>query len=239
MIYIHYGTDEYKDDLFTPVTNVPIDNILESQKPRGGLWGSRKNDDMGWADWCRNEGYRINHLEHSFLFVMNDGARIRSVNTLEDITTLSLRMAWKPKDLSWADQLAPGEMPTMEQLEELYRPNPCFIDFEELSKCYDAIEITNYPVVRQAFPLWDCNSILVLNPETVHAQPLFDRLILKAKSGDQHALDTLMTVFEPTLAALSVMGEKYNKDFHKDARERCLETVMNFEVPVNYAFRDE
>lgn len=71
-------------------------------------------------------------------------------------------------DRTWMETLKPGQIPTQEQLSKLYTPNPIFIDFEELVRQdVDAIEIADYGAVHEAFPLWDCNCLLVMNADVI------------------------------------------------------------------------
>ena len=47
MQYIHYGDDNFDINKF-----IPISNRSEATKPFGGFWGSRKNADFSWKEWC-------------------------------------------------------------------------------------------------------------------------------------------------------------------------------------------
>ena len=43
----------------------------------------------------------------------------------------------------------------------------CCLDFEKLSKDYDAIEVIDIGKFYWALYGWDCNSILIMNPDIV------------------------------------------------------------------------
>ena len=84
------------------------------------------------------------------------------------LETIPKTKPWKPKDLSWMETVEPGKIPSEEQLMQLYSPNPCYIDFEELVRNgIDAVELTNCGAFRDSLDIWDCNCILVMNPEII------------------------------------------------------------------------
>lgn len=145
--YIHYGSDKFDKSLFKPIRNREY-----FAKPYGGLWASREGDIEGWKTWCEDEGYHEELLEHSFTFTLKPSANIHVIEETEDIYKLP---RWKESD--W--------------LSPIFYP-----DFEEcIRKGIDAIEIIDiYGVdasgensVYMTLYGWDCNSILILNPDIV------------------------------------------------------------------------
>ena len=58
-------------------------------------------------------------------------------------------------------------MPTESQLHEWFTPNWCYLDYEKLAEGYDVIELHNSILFREAFPTWDCDSIVVMNGEKI------------------------------------------------------------------------
>ena len=159
-MYIHYGSDE-----FIPWTS--IRNLRGFQKPEGGLWASREGDPNGWEAWCQKEGFLLERLQKCFRFTLAEGSRVLTLENEDQLIDLPKQEPWKPKDLSWMEKLEPDQIPTREQLDELYRPNWCVLDFEELRKKYDAIEMINAGAFLHSLNLWDCNSILVMNADVV------------------------------------------------------------------------
>ena len=186
MIYIHFGHSHFIPALFSPIRNrrfafdyrsVPIEHrklvedIQYQPKPEGGLWASRIDDPNGWKAWCRNNHFRIDELDRFFTFSLCQGSRVVTIASQDDLIGLPMQKAWKPKDLTWLNEIKPGEIPTLDQLNELYSKNPCFLDFEKLvSQGIDALEITDWSSVADAFPLWDCNSLLILNSKVIELQ---------------------------------------------------------------------
>ncbi len=139
MEYIHYGDCEFDIAKFQNITNV-----AEFTKPRGGLWGSRVNAEFGWKDWCLENDYQSD-LENSFVFSLDNNAKLLVIERKEQLK----------------------ELPRMESsiVSKLW----VTLDFEKLSKDYDAIEV----LISKDFKLyhelygWDCDSILIMNPNIV------------------------------------------------------------------------
>lgn len=139
-VYIHYG-----DDTFRKMN--PIKNIVWFTKPHGGLWASRVGDPQGWKDWCETEEFRLNALGSYFLFTLKPEARVLELSHEDQLKNLPKLKPYNKNDM-WSE---------------------CILDFEKLAMEYDAVEVTN--IGRLYYPLygWDCNSILVMNPDIVDA----------------------------------------------------------------------
>lgn len=138
-VYIHYGNDQF----FKPT---PIRNNQGWCKPRGGMWASRKDDEFGWINWCRKEEFHLEDLETSFEFTLRDGARVLLLSDPDQLDIL-------PK--------------TDDRYEKGNWSRTCNLDFVALMKDYDAVELTKW--YRFQWPLysWDCNCILIMNPDIV------------------------------------------------------------------------
>ena len=138
--YIHYGHKHFNKDLFEPIKNRAF-----FVKPFGGLWASNVNARFGWKDWCEAEEFCDCDKENSFSFTISDNARILQINSVKDIETLPTHK--DDLSCSWT-----------------------ILDFEQLSKMYDAIEanISNNNELYFALYGWDCDSILVMNPDVIH-----------------------------------------------------------------------
>lgn len=119
----------------------PIKNIDWFTKPSGGLWASRKDDKHGWKEWCEAEEFRLDTFDQFFEFTLKDDARILELN----------------------DKTLFDELPVL----MMYNKMTYYLDFEEISKHYDAIEVTDISGLYWALYGWDCNCILVLNPDVI------------------------------------------------------------------------
>ena len=149
-VYVHYGDDTFHQPN-------PITNRRCFTKPHGGLWASRKDDPHGWKNWCEDEEFRLDMFGCGFYFALKPGAKVLELShedQLKDLPKLNMFALHPCINYSFDDS--------------------CNLDFEALKKEYDAIELTN--IGRLYFPLygWDCNSILVMNPEVVEVLGSFN-----------------------------------------------------------------
>ncbi len=141
MQYIHYGDDDFDINKF-----IPISNRSEATKPFGGFWGSRKNADFSWKEWCTEIDLKSKDLTKKIQFSLSNGAKILVINNIKLLDKLP-------------------------QNEENHIVNKLFVtlDFEKLSKQYDAIEvlISEDERLYELLYGWDCDSILVMNPNVI------------------------------------------------------------------------
>lgn len=151
-VYIHYGAKK-----FNPSRNFPVKNNLAyvSAKPVGGLWASRENASWGWKQWCENNDFGKCNESNSFKFRLKDGCNIFIIHLRKELETLP--------EKDWLLKLCLG--------------NCYYIDFEKcIEMGIDAIELCWYGEeyngqaednMYYALYGWDCDSILVLNPDIV------------------------------------------------------------------------
>lgn len=150
--YIHYGHKNFDRDKF-----MQPQNITMFTKPRGGLWASPVDADFGWAEWCaENNNFRECEEKNSFKFTLKPDAKVLHIYRVSDLNVL----------------------PMQEFGEELRDIAMCCPDFEKIvSDGWDAIELhlseEDHTGVGYLEGLywklygWDCDSILVLNPEVI------------------------------------------------------------------------
>ena len=140
--YIHYGHNKFR-------IPDPIKNLDYFDKPRGGLWASRKDDEFGWKDWCEREEFHLESFNQCFEFTLKNSARILVLDCLDQLDSL-------PQINDANHQFIKGD--TFSE---------CLLDFEKLAQEYDAIELTNIGAFYWALYGWDCNSILIMNPDII------------------------------------------------------------------------
>ena len=139
--FVHYGHKYFDKKLFKPVTNWEIHS-----KPKGGLWASDVTAKYGWKDWCKGEDFRECCTDNSFVFSLTSNARVLIINKVSDLKMLP-RFKTEVFDASiWYS-----------------------LDFEQIAKDYDAMEvnISNDPDLYYKLYGWDCDSIVVMNPDIV------------------------------------------------------------------------
>ena len=137
--YIHYGHKHFDKNLFMNIHNSMF------TKPNGGLWASDIESKYSWKNWCEENNFIECDEDCSFTFQLSEEAKILKINHVEVLKVL-------PKYKSEFD------MPTW-----------IVLDFEKLSHKYDAIEVNISSDDELYYKLygWDCDSILVMNPDVV------------------------------------------------------------------------
>lgn len=143
---IHFGSNHYNPKMIRPIKN------REWCKPSGGLWTSPEDSKYGWKEWCKAEDFRDCNEHNCFKLNLNEEAKVYVINNVQDILKAPL-VKIKYKDM-YSKQ---------------------FIDFELLSKEYDAIWLTEegQRKTRNSEPDlygWDCETVLILNPNCVTEQ---------------------------------------------------------------------
>ena len=136
-IYIHYGDDRFRK--MDPIRNGFL------TKPAGGLWASRINDPGGWISWCLSKEFCLYKLKDGFTFQLTDNAKVLELNDIKQL----------------------DDLPKLYPYNRDERMEECFLDFEEIAKEYDAIELTEEWKFHWALYGWDCNCIVILNPDCV------------------------------------------------------------------------
>lgn len=148
--YIHYGAD-----IFDP-EKVDIHNNPWRNKPENGFWGTPEGSLNNWKEWCLSNKYRTETLGRRIRFRLKEDARVYVVNSEEKENAIPLQQIDEAMILKGINQ---------------YQPIASRIyDFEALKReGYDAVEvdISECPGLLIIMFGWDCDSILILNPEVV------------------------------------------------------------------------
>lgn len=158
--YIHYGSSHF-DPLL--MTNRPKSNITTCiNKPNAGLWASPVNSNWGWKDWCESEQFYKNDFSKYFVFKLKPNAKILTIRSLEDWDMI-LNEVFKDRD----------GYNILENLFLNIDTNERDMIWDYISKFYDAILVImddNYDEMHMSFEFnsWDCDSIVVFNPEVVN-----------------------------------------------------------------------
>ncbi len=148
--YIHYGHKHFNKEKF----NI-VENRLGINKPKGGLWASPVDAKLGWKQWCDDNYFRECDKNNSFAFVLKENANVIHLYSVEDVERLLIK----------------AEKPPFDMFIERFLP-----DFETMkSKGVDAIELhlsedksgDYFDNLYYKLYGWDCDSILILNPDVV------------------------------------------------------------------------
>lgn len=142
-IYIHYGHKKFSKEMYEPIKNMHLLAI-----PNGGLWASRIDAKFGWKDWYINQSYKRIDEDNAFKFKLKDGTKILYIDNIDMLSTLPV-VHYNPSILKYIDN--------------------AFLDFEKLSKEYDAIEVSISKCPDLFFKLyeWYCDTILIMNPNII------------------------------------------------------------------------
>ena len=147
--YIHYGHAEFRPELFRE-----IKNRYEFVKPSGGLWASAVDAPYGWKQWCMDQDFYVHRLQDNFTFELSENSKILHIRSVEDLESL-------PK-----------------QENVVINPPWVSLDFEKLlADGWDAVELHLseenldtlgwFDGLYYALYGWDCDSILIMNPDVV------------------------------------------------------------------------
>lgn len=148
--YRHYGSLKFNIDIFDPIENYPY-----FTKPHGGLWATPVNSDIyGWKSWCQDNDYNVYRLKEWFDFDLDESANVYRIKELKDVLLLeSLECCFisdRIRAIEGSDIFV------------------SFVDFEKLKFLgYDAVELEINPFTYWAMYGWDCDSIVIMNPDII------------------------------------------------------------------------
>ena len=150
-LYIHYGDSAFSKAKFGPVKNRNFKWVKPDYK--SGLWASPINSKWGWKDWCESEEFCTERLNKCFRFWLTNDAKVAHIYSVQDLIDLG----------GYKDDMS-------------RRYDMCYLDFEKIARKYDAIELhlcydgehINQDLYFALYG-WDCDSLLVLNPDVVKA----------------------------------------------------------------------
>lgn len=145
-VYVFCGSDHFDKNMFMPITNNPYPWV----KPLGGMWSSPIDSDNTWADWCLGNGFRLERLDKHFRFVLAEGSKVLRIKSNKDLDEL-YSQGYKRSDF---DRYPHDDM--------------YYLDFEKiLADGYDAIQVTITNETYWSLYGWDCDTLLVLNPDCI------------------------------------------------------------------------
>jgi len=140
--YIHYGSTAFDPEMWHDVKNGG-----SITKPTGGLWASPIDAEFGWREWNAESHFMTCKNENSFVFTLNEKAKVKRLYMLADVDLLPQRNLG-------------------------YATNMVSIDFEKcVEEGIDAIELCTLDNgLYWALYGWDCESILILNKDVIEVK---------------------------------------------------------------------
>ena len=116
-------------------------------KPYGGLWASPLNAKYGWKKFYEDNLISKIGLSNYFLFKLKDEAKVLKITRAEQLHNLPLNNS----------------------ASKIFKDIFIALDFEEIKKEYDAIEVLISEDDQLYWDLygWDCDSLLILNKDII------------------------------------------------------------------------
>lgn len=146
--YIHYGSDHFDRSMFRPIINYPYLWV----KPLGGMWSSPVDSKNTWENWCRKKEFRLEKLDKQFIFILAEGSRVLRISSNKDLDEL----------------YSQGYKRSCIYRHPFLHDDSYYLDFEKiLADDYDAIQVTINSEISTSLYHWDCDTLLVLNPDCV------------------------------------------------------------------------
>ena len=163
--YIHYGHDHFDRNLFKKPTN--YGHLFT--KPDGGLWASRIGCAYGWKDYCHDSYFQL-EMHNSFTFTLSDNANVVYLYDVEDLLDLPFDIEKIRREYPLLKNTIVYDRFIEDATKGVikYKLQKYYIDFEKcIENGVDAIEICD--ITNLYYPLygWDCESIIILNPDIV------------------------------------------------------------------------
>lgn len=188
-VYIHFGHTEFQPDLIKPLDYSDSKSAIGSHvKPPycSGLWGSPVDSDISWKAWNAGSGFRECDDINSFRFRIRDGFKILKVDSTKSAIHLiekylsvsgTLRLYFKRDGVHYDSEqdLRNAKDDCIDYMmctEPAFCDIPSFagLDFIKMqSDGYSGMEIsiTDCPKLYYLLYGWDCDSIVIWNPEAV------------------------------------------------------------------------
>lgn len=141
--YIHYGHKSFDRNRFEPIKN---EGCL-MPKPYGGFWASAVDAKWGWKDWCEDSNFMACTEKNSFSFHLAPTAKVLVIDSIDCLENLPKRKCDDFSHSMWVS-----------------------LDFEKIRDSgIDAIEYVLSADHRLYWALygWDCDSILIMNPDVI------------------------------------------------------------------------
>ena len=145
-----YGLGGFNKDFFKKAEN---NKRWPRNKPIGGLWATPVDAELGWLEWNRRERFMAYDDDDYFEFTLKPDARVYVIKSREDVANLP--QLWDNKE--------------MVKLFGYIRSydSEFYPDFEKIGEEYDAIEFHENGDTYWALSGWDCDCMLVLNPDAI------------------------------------------------------------------------
>lgn len=177
-IYVHYGSTKFDPSIIKPLDYHEPGHFSSSVKPPfySGLWGSPIESENSWKAWNDGSEYSECDDSNAFRFKVKDGYKILMIDSLESAINLIENYFMPNKIRSLFRERVDVLQEKQSCIESLRCSDPflvCGMDGINFMKINDAgysgmeISLTEFPKLYYILYGWDCDSIVVWNPEAV------------------------------------------------------------------------
>ena len=183
-VYIHYGSTKFDPELIKPFDYYELGHISSSVKPPfySGLWGSPVDSENSWKAWNDSTEYSECDDNNTFRFRVKDGFKILMIDSPESAISLVenyLTVDYVRLRFGVEKQIDPDSDVLEEKLQciDFIRHGSMFewrsirkLDFIKMQNDgYAGMEIslTAFPKLYYLLYRWDCDSIVVWNPDAI------------------------------------------------------------------------
>lgn len=154
--YIHYGHgSEFIPQRFVPIHNTQLPRVKPEHST--GLWASPIDSDNSWKDWCECNDFHVDRLNTYFKFELTEGSKIIFIDSEATLKEL-YELGYKHPRLNEYKKTICMSFYDLEY----------YLDFEKLlADGYDAVEVKINADTYFSLYGWDCDSIIILNPDCI------------------------------------------------------------------------
>lgn len=122
-------------------------------KPKIAWWGSPVDAEYGWKEWCENNEYEFN-FDNPIYWTMKEGSKIYTIDFIDTESDPDNQLSQYIVDDGFGS---------------------CYLDYQRMKDDgIDAVELYNAAIghlfisrIETMFNSWDCESIVVLNPDVI------------------------------------------------------------------------
>ena len=154
--YIHYGSDKFDKAKFGKIKNQKYPWVKPDHS--SGLWASRVDAKYPWKEWCKDASFNIDELTTSFKFTISPSANIYTIAKPDDVIGLPDHV-----DEEYGNSYHGIKRIDFEKCVELGIDAIEIVDIHGKNPNHQFGDFTVYDMMYG----WDCDSILILNPDII------------------------------------------------------------------------
>ena len=151
IVYVHYGHAVFNDSMFR---KIEINRFYN--KPNYGFWACRENAKETWLDFI--DGIMPVDRNKSIKFTLAENAKVLRINGVNEVLAIHKKYPLAKDKFCYEADLAE---------DFTYEYMKCMINWVELAKDYDAVEVMETDESYYHLYGWDIPSICVFNKDVI------------------------------------------------------------------------